>query len=117
MLEEDIEDDELDKIYIEPPEVGVESDDDSADEDEAGLVDNLSGRQLRAGAIACFRNGNQIGEQDLPPANSDKKKLEFSRSQIFQSIRIRHRLNSLEFSSMIMYGHCWHQKVLAMHYF
>ena len=73
-LDENIENDELDRIYIEPPEVGVESDEDSADEDEAGLVDNLSGRQLRAGAIACFRNGNRIGEQDLLPANSDKKK-------------------------------------------
>ena len=81
-LDENIENDELDRIYIEPPEVGVESDEDSADEDEAGLVDNLSGRQLRAGAIACFRNGNRIGEQDLPPANSDKNKLTWDNDDI-----------------------------------
>ena len=56
-LDEDIQNDELDRIYIEPPEVGVEPDKDSADEDEAGLVDNLSEWQLWAGAIACFRNG------------------------------------------------------------
>lgn len=38
------------KIFIEPPDVNVNSDEDSADEEEVGLVDNLSSRQLLAGA-------------------------------------------------------------------
>jgi len=35
-------------IFIEPPDPAVQSDRDSADEDEGGLANNLSGRQLRA---------------------------------------------------------------------
>lgn len=35
------------EIFIEPPEVGVLTDEDSAEEDEGVLVDNLSGRMLR----------------------------------------------------------------------
>ncbi|XP_046404683.1 piggyBac transposable element-derived protein 3-like [Ischnura elegans] len=46
---EDDQDDVL-GIYIEPPESNVLSDKDSAEEDGGGFIDNLSGRQLRAGA-------------------------------------------------------------------
>ncbi|KAG5894891.1 hypothetical protein JTB14_030596 [Gonioctena quinquepunctata] len=34
-------------IFIEPPEPNVETDEDSADEDYGGLVDNLTFRQVR----------------------------------------------------------------------
>ncbi|GBM89593.1 hypothetical protein AVEN_268441-1 [Araneus ventricosus] len=40
-------DSDLEDIYIEPPDVAVISDEDSAEEDEGGLTENLSGRQLR----------------------------------------------------------------------
>ncbi|KAF2889695.1 hypothetical protein ILUMI_16478 [Ignelater luminosus] len=54
------------EIYIEPPEVNVNSDEDSADEDEAGLTDNLSGRQLTAGAevVASLVPDNYLQEED-----------------------------------------------------
>lgn len=35
-------------LYIQPPEPNILTDEDSADEDAGGLVDNLSGNQLRA---------------------------------------------------------------------
>lgn len=35
-------------LYIEPPDPAVHTDEDSANEDEGGLVNNLSGRQLNA---------------------------------------------------------------------
>ncbi|GBM13274.1 PiggyBac transposable element-derived protein 3 [Araneus ventricosus] len=38
---------DLEDIYIVPPDVAVVSDEESAEEDEGGLTDNLSGRQLR----------------------------------------------------------------------
>ncbi|KAH6929130.1 hypothetical protein HPB50_023840 [Hyalomma asiaticum] len=47
ILEEDDED--VSAIYIEPPEATIYSDEDSADEDSGGLIDNLSSRQLRPG--------------------------------------------------------------------
>ena len=45
---------EIDQIFIEPPEATVLTDEDSADEDTGGLIDNLTGRQLRAGAQVNF---------------------------------------------------------------
>jgi len=39
----------INNTYIEPPEPNVLTDEDSGNEDEGGLVDNLSGNQLRAG--------------------------------------------------------------------
>ena len=66
VLEEpDSEDDlgELEHVFIEPPEPHMESDEDSADEDSGGRIDNLSARQLRSGATAVFRNGKRLGCQ------------------------------------------------------
>ncbi|XP_039297935.1 piggyBac transposable element-derived protein 3-like [Nilaparvata lugens] len=57
ILEED-EDINFDGIFIEPPEAVVLTDEDSAEEDESGLVDNLSGRQLRSGAEIFSQNEN-----------------------------------------------------------
>ncbi|KAJ8963585.1 hypothetical protein NQ314_005533 [Rhamnusium bicolor] len=44
--------DDLDvqEIFIEPPEANVLTDKDSSDEEKGGLLDNLSGQQLSAGA-------------------------------------------------------------------
>jgi len=44
------------QIYITPPD-GVQTDEDSADEDQGGLIDNLNGRQLQAEAEAVVRTG------------------------------------------------------------
>lgn len=42
--------------YIAPPDADVQSDEDSAQEDEGGLIDNLSSRQLNAPAELAFSN-------------------------------------------------------------
>lgn len=48
---EEVEDGrEIKALYIAPPESSVLTDEDSGDEDEGGLVDNLSGKQLLADA-------------------------------------------------------------------
>ncbi|KAG5881582.1 hypothetical protein JTB14_034802 [Gonioctena quinquepunctata] len=63
MLEED---DNLlanvDNIFVEPPDPNVDTDEDSADEDEGGMVCNLNGRQLCAPAEIKLLNGERIGE-------------------------------------------------------
>ncbi|KAJ4450058.1 hypothetical protein ANN_01465, partial [Periplaneta americana] len=46
---------------IEPPEVHDQCDEDSADEDNGGLVDNLTGQQLRAPAESVLISGERIG--------------------------------------------------------
>ncbi|KAL3265494.1 hypothetical protein HHI36_009698 [Cryptolaemus montrouzieri] len=47
---------DVDSIFIEPPEADVLTDEDSGDEDTGGMTDNLSGRQLRARAEVKFPN-------------------------------------------------------------
>ncbi|KAG5880967.1 hypothetical protein JTB14_018696 [Gonioctena quinquepunctata] len=63
MLEED---DNLlanvDEIFVEPSDPNVVTDEDSADQDEGGMVCNLNGRQLCAPAELKLLNGERIGE-------------------------------------------------------
>ncbi|KAG5889889.1 hypothetical protein JTB14_032788 [Gonioctena quinquepunctata] len=48
-------------IFIEPPEANVETVEDSADEDDGGLVDNLTSRQSRAAVEIKLPNNDRIG--------------------------------------------------------
>ncbi|KAL3281849.1 hypothetical protein HHI36_005052 [Cryptolaemus montrouzieri] len=48
--------DDVDSIFIEPPEADVLTDEDSSDEDAGGMIDNLCGWQLRARAELKFAN-------------------------------------------------------------
>ena len=48
-------------IYIEPNDGDI-TDEDSADEDDGGLLDNLSGNQLNAPAEAVFPDGQGLLE-------------------------------------------------------
>lgn len=64
VLENEEDADELQGIFVEPPATNVQSDEDSGDEDSGGLIDNLASRQLRSRAIACFRSGRRIGEEE-----------------------------------------------------
>lgn len=53
--------DDIDEIFIEPPDAGVLTDEDSGEEDGGGYADNLSGSQLRAQAEVKLLNNNRIG--------------------------------------------------------
>ena len=62
------------KVYIEPNDLGLLTDEDSADEDDSGLVDNnLSGRQLSANAEAVFNNRHCTTENDEVQLTGDDK--------------------------------------------
>ncbi|XP_050306338.1 piggyBac transposable element-derived protein 3-like [Anthonomus grandis grandis] len=64
--------DDLDgDIYIEPPEPNVDTDEDSADEDDGGLVDNLTARQLRAPAEIRLYNTQYEVECDANIADQE----------------------------------------------
>ncbi|KAF5297807.1 hypothetical protein FQA39_LY11956 [Lamprigera yunnana] len=39
---------QVDEVFIEPPEATVDTDEDSAEEYQRGMLHNLTGRQLRA---------------------------------------------------------------------
>ncbi|KAG5865569.1 hypothetical protein JTB14_012749 [Gonioctena quinquepunctata] len=54
----------IDEIFVEPPDPNVDTDEDSADEDEVGMVRNINGRQLCAPAVIKLLNGERIGECD-----------------------------------------------------
>lgn len=57
--------DTVTNIYICPPEPHVETDEDSANEDDGGLIDNLSRRQLAASAEIDYNNDeNENGSFD-----------------------------------------------------
>lgn len=54
-------------VYIEPPSVAEDTDEDSADEDEGGEVANLNKNQLLAGSVATIlRHGvrSSVGDFD-----------------------------------------------------
>lgn len=53
--------DDVEDIFIEPPDPNVLTDEDSGDEDEGGLLDNLPGAQLRAKAEVVLSNKDRIG--------------------------------------------------------
>lgn len=50
-------------IFIEPPEANVDTDEDSADEDDGGLADNLTSRQLRAPAEIRLRDNDRVEDE------------------------------------------------------
>lgn len=52
--------DYADEIFIEPPENHVLTDEDSGDEDGAGTLDNLTGRQLRSNVEIKFLDSRRI---------------------------------------------------------
>ena len=43
-------------VYIIPPPVNMDPEEDSASNDEGRTIDNLTGRQLRAGAEVALKN-------------------------------------------------------------
>lgn len=49
-------------VFISPPDVKEDTDEDSGDEDFGGTYNNLSGRQLSSDAELVFRGG---GEEDI----------------------------------------------------
>lgn len=60
---------EVRDIFIEPPDPNALSDEDSANEDEGGTIDNLSSRQLAANAEVVYTNEHRIGfdmDMELP---------------------------------------------------
>ncbi|RVE42918.1 hypothetical protein evm_012446 [Chilo suppressalis] len=80
-LLEQVDNGDLQDIFIEPPEVAEYTDEDSADEDSGGLIENLTGRQLLAGAEIVSQNINEEepGEcsSDLGPSTSKKRKITY----------------------------------------
>jgi len=65
----------VDDIFIEPPDAAVNSDQDSADEDEGGLIDNHAGDQLRAGAEVICADSRRLGN-DVSDSDSDDVEIE-----------------------------------------
>ena len=74
---------DVDGVFISPPDVNMDSDEDSASEDEGGLVDNLTGRQLLADAEISLSDGQTISNEaelraafshqaPAPPVTHDK---------------------------------------------
>ncbi|XP_039286301.1 uncharacterized protein LOC120351830 isoform X2 [Nilaparvata lugens] len=67
--------DAVSSIFIEPPDAAGLSDEDSANEDEGGLIDNLSSRQLAANAEIVFTNDERYGyDVDSSHMTSDPAK-------------------------------------------
>ncbi|KAG5864564.1 hypothetical protein JTB14_028222 [Gonioctena quinquepunctata] len=62
-------------IYIEPPEPAELTDEDSADEDGGGLVDNLSANQLQAAAeISIYQQDNTDDNEIISEALEEPEK-------------------------------------------
>lgn len=57
------DDGNVEEIFIEPPESCELTDEDSADEDEGGLVENLTSRQLSATSEVVLTNNERLGTE------------------------------------------------------
>lgn len=66
-------DDDIDAIFIEPPDSNILTDEDSGDEDGGGTIDNLSGPQLRAQAEVKLVSNARVTESQPLPSSSTKK--------------------------------------------
>ncbi|KAG8274607.1 hypothetical protein J6590_104249 [Homalodisca vitripennis] len=80
--EHDDENNQVESIYIGPPEPAVLTDEESADEDEGGLIENVLGKQLMAAAEIKFTDNTIISnmpsdglttnmENELPGESND----------------------------------------------
>ncbi|XP_069669522.1 piggyBac transposable element-derived protein 3-like isoform X2 [Periplaneta americana] len=82
IIESDDTPNNVENIFIEPPAVHFDSDEDSGDEDGSGHVDNLTGCQLSSGAEIVLCNNERVGGVDcdlpsslvLPPLNKKLKR-------------------------------------------
>jgi hypothetical protein len=72
---EDDEDFGSAEIFIDPPRDGVESEEDSGDEDEGGSMNNLSGRQLMSACQGRLRTRSneivEMGGEDLATGDDE----------------------------------------------
>ena len=62
IVRSEIEGDPFDKIYLYPPAVNVDSDEDSPGEDETGMAYNMPSSKLHA--VGCYVNGELIGQEE-----------------------------------------------------
>ncbi|XP_022191383.2 uncharacterized protein LOC111049577 isoform X2 [Nilaparvata lugens] len=58
---DEFQDIDVAELFVEPPEPNILSDEDSADEDEGGMIDNLSSRQLAALGEVVLTNNIRMG--------------------------------------------------------
>ncbi|XP_054729248.1 piggyBac transposable element-derived protein 3-like [Anastrepha obliqua] len=78
-IEDELEQwDDAQDVYIEPPEVAEYTDEDSADEDSGGFIDNLTGRQLLATAEIVTRRTSFEETEDEVTAHGPAKKRKVS---------------------------------------
>ena len=57
------------KVFIQPPNDGMDSEGDSGDEEKGGTVNNLSGKQLQAAAEAKLSSMSPSPQQGNPNDN------------------------------------------------
>ncbi|KAI8425185.1 hypothetical protein MSG28_007009, partial [Choristoneura fumiferana] len=94
---EDNEDIEAEKIYIEPPDPAIASDEDSGEEDAGALINNLSGRQLNAPCEVVLRQSSR-------PRRSCRNKNTVSSQEDGEDKELRGRSNSVSRDHVVVDG-------------
>lgn len=82
----------VDGIYIEPPKPGVLTDEDSGEEDEGGLADNLSANQLRASAelrTVYPNNDDKLNDNDDDIMATDDDIMATADTEVFKATSSR----------------------------
>lgn len=77
--------DDIAEIFIEPPDTGILTDEDSGDEDGGGLIDNLPASQLRAQAEVKLLNNDRLGfrtDVDAEFEQPDLKNIEWIQGEL-----------------------------------
>ncbi|PSN53956.1 hypothetical protein C0J52_12514 [Blattella germanica] len=100
---------EIDAIYIAPPEPDILTDEDSGNEEQAGLIDNFNGRQLRANLEIKLKSNMEVSysNDDISEDNISPNKFSVhssvvpdDNSQGQENKDVRKSVGSLLMSSM-----------------
>lgn len=79
---------DVSEIYIEPPDAGIITDEDSGEEDGGGLIDNLPDSQLRAKAEIKLADDQRIGDFDTMPGSAFSEPMASTSSAPSQGVPI-----------------------------
>ncbi|CAG9832818.1 unnamed protein product [Diabrotica balteata] len=118
------------KIYIASPDEHNVSDDDSADEDSGGLLDNLSSHQLQAEAEAVSVSGRRISyeqhEENLPTTSHTKQNKEnkinnwakdnLKKRKLYKRYRFETGINTAFSEELLTYMHGIYKALQLKHY-
>nr|CAH7762079.1 unnamed protein product [Callosobruchus chinensis] len=93
--------DEAEEIFIEPPDSNVLTDEDSAEEDNGGTLDNLSGNQLRSKVEIKLSNSERIPSAERCEESRKSDPVSEGENRSFQAKKVNSVMKKINLSEKI----------------